>query len=161
MGDSEMTGVKPMPFKRKIKAKDIVNDIRKGLTDCQLMTTYGLSMKGLQGVFTKLVQAKAIMPQELFNRAPVLADDSVTVESIRMGPREKIEVTIRVSDDADPKQIGMLRDISLAGKGFEELILVEGKPELCLSPPATCSRWTVFRLRRCAAGSREGDLMGR
>ncbi len=79
-----------MQLKRKIKAKDIVNDIRRGLTDSQLMTTYGLSMKGLQGVFTKLVQAKAIMPQELLNRAPVLADDSVTVESIRMDPREKM-----------------------------------------------------------------------
>ncbi len=78
-----------MQVKRTIKAKDIVNDIRKGLTDSQLMGRYGLSVKGLQGVFTKLVQAKAILPEELFDRAPVLAEDSVTVESIRMDPREK------------------------------------------------------------------------
>jgi len=78
--------------KRIIKAKDIVNDIRRRLTDSQLMRKYGVSAKGLQGVFTKLVQAKAIMPEELFDRAPVLAEDSVTVESIRMDPREKLEL---------------------------------------------------------------------
>ncbi len=121
-----------MLLKRKIKAKDIVNDIRKGLTDCQLMKTYGLSNKGLQGVFTKLVQAKAIMPQDLFNRAPVLADDSVTVESIRMDPREKIEVTIRVSDDTDPKQIGILRDISLAGIGVRGIDSCRGEARTLL-----------------------------
>jgi hypothetical protein len=74
--------------KRVIKAKDVVNDIREGLTDSQLMGKYGLSVKGLQGVFTKLVQAKIILPEDLFGRAPVLAEDSVTVEYIRMDPRE-------------------------------------------------------------------------
>jgi hypothetical protein len=103
--------------KRVFKAKDIVNDIRGGLSDPQLMSKYGVSNKGLQGVFTKLVQAKAILPEELFDRAPVLADDSVTVESIRMDPREKLEITIHVSDAADPKQRGILRDLSLAGIG--------------------------------------------
>ena len=103
--------------KRIIKAKDIVNDIRRGLTDSQLMRKYGVSVKGLQGVFTKLVQAKAIMPEELFDRAPVLAEDSVTVESIRMDPREKLEITVRVNDAADPKQGGILRDLSPAGVG--------------------------------------------
>ena len=38
--------------KRTIKAKDIVNDIHEGLADLQLMSKYGLSLKGLQGVFT-------------------------------------------------------------------------------------------------------------
>jgi hypothetical protein len=113
--------------KRTIKAKDIVNDIRNGLTDSQLITKYGLSMKGLQGVFTKLVQAKAIMPEELFDRAPVLAEDSVTVESIRMDPREKMEITIRVSDAADPKQVGILRDLSLAGIGVRGIEAQRGE----------------------------------
>jgi hypothetical protein len=113
--------------KRTIKAKDIVNDIRNGLTDSQLTTKYGLSMKGLQGVFTKLVQAKAIMPEELFDRAPVLAEDSVTVESIRMDPREKMEITIRVSDAADPKQVGILRDLSLAGIGVRGIETQRGE----------------------------------
>ncbi len=103
--------------KRVIKAKDVVNDIREGMTDSQLMGKYGLSMKGLQGVFTKLVQAKVIPPEELFDRAPVLAEDSVTVEYIRMDPRQKLEITIRVSDAIDPRQVGILRDLSLVGIG--------------------------------------------
>jgi len=104
--------------KRVIKAKDVVNDIREGLSDSQLMRKYGLSVKGIQGVFTKLVEAKIILPEELFGRAPVLAEDSVTIEFIRMDPREKLEITIRVSDAADPKQVGILRDLSLVGIGI-------------------------------------------
>ena len=70
--------------KRTIKARDFVNDIGLGLSDPQLMSKYGLSLKGLQSVFSKLVQAKAILPEELFDRVPLLGEDSVTVESVRM-----------------------------------------------------------------------------
>jgi hypothetical protein len=113
--------------KRTIKAKDIVNDIRSGLSDSKLTSKYGLSLKGLQSVFTKLVQAKAILPEELFDRAPVLAEDSVTIESVRMLPREKIEVTIPVCDFADPNKVGELRDLSLAGVGVRGLETRKGE----------------------------------
>ena len=103
--------------KRTIKAKDILNDIRKRLSDSQLMSKYGLSAEGLQGVFIKLVQAKAILPAELFDRAPVLEKDSVTVESIRMDLRQKTEITIPVHDATNPRQVGMLRDLSPNGVG--------------------------------------------
>ena len=85
------------------------------------MSKYGLSLKGLQSVFTKLVQAKAILPEELFDRAPLLAEDTVTVESVRMVPRETIEITIPVCDAADPSKVGELRDLSLAGIGVRGL----------------------------------------
>ena len=58
-----------MEPKRKIKAKEIVNDIREGMSDSQLMEKHSLSSKGLQSVFRKLVDAKAITPREVFNRA--------------------------------------------------------------------------------------------
>ena len=60
-----------MEPKRKIKAKDIVSDIRQGMSDSQLMEKHTLSSKGLQSVFRKLVDANAIKPRELFNRAQV------------------------------------------------------------------------------------------
>ena len=113
--------------KRVIKAKDVVNDIREGLNDSQLMGKYGLSVKGLQGVFTKLVQAKIILPEELFDRAPVLAEDSVTIEYIRMDPRQKLEITIRVSDAADPRHVGILRDLSLVGIGIRGIEAQRGE----------------------------------
>ena len=122
--------------KRTINAKDIVNDIHKGLTDLQLMSKYGLSLKGLQSVFTKLVQAKAILPQDLFDRAPVLADDSVTVENIRIGPREKIELTIPVCDAADPNQVGTLRDLSPEGIGVRGIETRKGQIRTLLVVPS-------------------------
>jgi hypothetical protein len=48
-------GDQAMTTKRTIKAKDIVNDIRSGLTNLQLMEKYNLSSKGLQSIFTKLI----------------------------------------------------------------------------------------------------------
>ncbi|MGO9117205.1 MAG: hypothetical protein ACLQPD_06285 [Desulfomonilaceae bacterium] len=122
--------------KRTINAKDIVNDIHKGLTDLQLMSKYGLSLNGLQSVFTKLVQAKAILPQDLFDRPPFLADDSVTVENIRIGPREKIELTIPVCDAADPNQVGTLRDLSPEGIGVRGIETRKGQIRTLLVVPS-------------------------
>jgi hypothetical protein len=122
--------------KRTIKTRDFVNDIRSGLSDPQLMSKYGLSLKGLQSVFTKLVQAKAILPEELFDRAPLLAEDTVTVESVRMVPRETIEITIPVCDAADPSKVGELRDLSLAGIGVRGLETRKGQIRNLLLVPS-------------------------
>jgi hypothetical protein len=62
-----------METKRTIKAKDIVKDIRSGMTDSQLMNKHGLSSKGLQSIFKKLINANAMKVQEIFNRAPAVA----------------------------------------------------------------------------------------
>ena len=67
-----------MTTKRTIKAKDIVNDIRSGMTNLQLMEKHNLSSKGLQSIFTKLMDAKAVKDRELDGRTP-LADDTVNL----------------------------------------------------------------------------------
>ncbi len=62
----------PGPRKKKsrppVKARDMVNDIRNGLTDAQLMEKYDLSAKGLQSVLTKLLEADALRREELDRR---------------------------------------------------------------------------------------------
>ncbi len=57
-----------MSTKRTVKARDAVNDIRAGMTDSELMQKYGLSAKGLQRLFLKLLQVKAITQSELNRR---------------------------------------------------------------------------------------------
>ncbi len=68
-----------MDAKRKIKGKDVVRDIRSGMTDSQLMDKYELSLTGLQKVFRKLVDAGALRMEEIYGRNP-LREDSVVID---------------------------------------------------------------------------------
>jgi uncharacterized Zn finger protein (UPF0148 family)/uncharacterized protein (DUF433 family) len=52
-----------------IKAQEIVKDIRAGMDDSALMRKYGLSAKGLQWSFEKLVKAGIFTQQDLEKRA--------------------------------------------------------------------------------------------
>jgi len=107
-----------METKRKIKAKDIVNNIRSGMSDSQLMNKHGLSSKGLQSIFKKLVDAKAIKVQELFNRKPDVGDDTADVANIRFVPRDCVDVPLPICDAADPKNMGTIVDVTEQGLGI-------------------------------------------
>jgi hypothetical protein len=55
--------------KKKIKVKEFVTDVRKGMDDPTLMSKYGLSSKELEDVFQKLVEVDFITIVELWERA--------------------------------------------------------------------------------------------
>ncbi|MBI5248068.1 MAG: hypothetical protein HY912_01115 [Desulfomonile tiedjei] len=71
-----------MESKRKIKAKDIVNDIRAHMTDSELMAKYNLSARGLQSVFVKLLNTNAITKAEIDWR-PSAYDDTVVIQQVK------------------------------------------------------------------------------
>lgn len=105
-----------MAPKRTIKARDIINDIRAGMTDSELMDKYRLSVKGLQSIFRKLEAANAIKPSELYGRFPSL-DDSVEVDPVRREFREYLELSVPIYEVDHPEKIGAVRDISTKGIG--------------------------------------------
>jgi hypothetical protein len=51
--------------KREIYAKEILNDIRSGMSYSNLMTKYKLTLRGLDSAFQKLLSAGLISEQEL------------------------------------------------------------------------------------------------
>ncbi|MEW6137432.1 MAG: hypothetical protein AB1733_04295 [Thermodesulfobacteriota bacterium] len=57
--------------KRRITAREILSDVRKGLSDPALMEKYKLSAQGLQSVFQKLLKAGIISQAELDARSPL------------------------------------------------------------------------------------------
>ncbi len=57
-----------MKNKRGINAKAVVQDIRSGMTDGDLMERYRLSAKGLRSTFQKLLAARLITQAEYGNR---------------------------------------------------------------------------------------------
>jgi uncharacterized protein (DUF433 family) len=65
--------------KREIKAKNILEDLRAGLTDDQLMEKYRLSPTGLKSLFDKMVAAK-VMTKEEYAWRPVGWDDTVSID---------------------------------------------------------------------------------
>jgi hypothetical protein len=103
-----------MTSKRTIKAKDIVNDIRSGMTNLQLMEKHNLSSKGLQSIFTKLMDAKAVKDRELDGRTP-LADDTVNLNQMRVLPRNYLFLNLPVYEADEMKIEGQIRDITEKG----------------------------------------------
>ena len=51
--------------KRRIDTKELVADIRSGVSDVELMEKYKLSSRGLQRVFTKLVDSGSVTSADL------------------------------------------------------------------------------------------------
>ena len=62
---------------RRLKAKELVKDIRSGMDDYQLLKKYGLSESQLESVFQKLIEADFITSLELWERSR-LSDTQIT-----------------------------------------------------------------------------------
>ena len=116
-----------MQLKRKIKAKDLVNDIREGMNDVQLMDKHKLSSKGLQSVFKKLIEVKAIKPGDVFNRNPNVGDDTADVASVRLISRDFMEPLLPICDADDPKNMGTIADITEKGLGIRGIQVQKGE----------------------------------
>jgi hypothetical protein len=103
-----------MSSKRTIRAKDIVNDIRAGMTDHELMEKYRLSVKGLQSIFTKLEQVKAVKRSELYSRTPWY-DDTVNVGTMRNLPRNYLALSVSIHESENPTNNGVVVDLTEKG----------------------------------------------
>lgn len=58
--------------KRKVSAKEVLGDIKAGLTDAGLMKKYGLSIKGLDALFARLLKERLVTEGDLFTRGSQL-----------------------------------------------------------------------------------------
>lgn len=61
--------------KRKIMAREIVSDLRLGLTNSQLMEKYRLRVEALRYICTKLVDAGLMTELELYERTNLTESD--------------------------------------------------------------------------------------
>jgi hypothetical protein len=105
-----------MSGKRKIRAKEIVADVRSGLTNAQLMEKYQLSEKGLQGIFEKLLNAQALLEMELAGRESAAVGDSQTdASALRGAARSYVMFKLPVYDLDDMTVEGQVHDLSETG----------------------------------------------
>jgi hypothetical protein len=105
-----------MADKRKIKGKDVVSDIRSGLTDSQLMDKYELSLTGLQKVFRKLEDAGALRMEEIYGRN-LLREDSVVIDldDMSFAPETAMGCLIPICDTTNPECRGAVCEIGENG----------------------------------------------
>lgn len=122
--------------KKTLSAKEVVTDIRSGLSDDEIMKKYGISAKGFQSLMAKLVTAGILKQAELEARSK-LFEETVEVDGRPpgarpvMGPSSESQ-DISLSNDSDQK----LRTLKEA---FEAGILnkaeYESKKEALTHPP--------------------------
>jgi len=72
--------------KKKITARDIVNDIRNGMDDNALIQKYEISKKQLHGLFDKLIKAALLTPKELDERPAFPVTKRQTIKSEEIPP---------------------------------------------------------------------------
>jgi len=114
-----------MTSKPRIRAVDLVKDIRSGMIDSELMAKYNLSGKGLRKVCEKLVDMGAIEPSEFYPAstdtqptAEPMGQDTAIVEQTRGLRRLRLAVPVPVYSDDPPVQ-GVVRDITEKGVGVK------------------------------------------
>ncbi|MBI4962144.1 MAG: PilZ domain-containing protein [Desulfomonile tiedjei] len=106
-----------MSPKKTIQARDIVIDIRGGMTDAELMEKYGLSAKGLASAFEKLVNSRIMTVEEVYGQCRS-GSDTVIIDDVRSCPRHLLTVAVPIYESEKPQKKGKLRDITERGLGI-------------------------------------------
>lgn len=100
-----------MAEKKTLSAKEVVADVRAAATDDFLMKKYGLTEKGLQSLFQKLIAAKLVTPADLDRRAFVQEVEAATVEKDDAKPVSPprgivLKPTTPISQESGPARTG-------------------------------------------------------
>jgi hypothetical protein len=100
-------------MKKRISVKAIVDDIRSGAQDADLLAKYNLPRHGLYGLFRKLLDSKAVSHSELYKSSAIYRE---RIDSInrRQTPRAGLSVSLPIYD-LDSSSFGVVRDISETG----------------------------------------------
>jgi hypothetical protein len=134
-----------MAVEREIRAKEIVNDIVSGIGDNELMHKYRLTYRGLQSVFTKLVESNVIDSALLEGRiVPQLSTETTVVTRL---PRKDIFVPLPVEDAANPECRGIVTNITERGLGVKGMNAEVDEVKKLVIKPDKFFQLTPFKLQ--------------
>lgn len=134
---------------RRIKAKDLLRDIRSGEQRSELLIKYKLSSQELDHLLRRLSDYKLLAPAEL--ETWQLSNHDVTiVRGVRLERRTPIDFLLRIQDADYPYAVGLVRDISESGVKVEGILVGVGDvKELVLHSCEGCDFHTVVFQARC------------
>lgn len=109
--------------KRKIRARDVIDDIRSGMNAKDLMNKYRFSPKALRLVFRRLLDSNFVSQAELDCSTSLYQNNDE--KSIRKIQRKRIKFPLRIYEGDNPFKPGRVMDISEKGlciSGIDSMI---------------------------------------
>jgi hypothetical protein len=105
----------------QIRVSDVIDDVRGGMTDSNMMDKYKLSSNGLARLFRKLLDHKALSPFD-FVQWSALFCERPEVKNIRVFPRDSLKLRLPIYEAGRSEMRGEVLNISdggLAVRGLE------------------------------------------
>jgi hypothetical protein len=134
---------------RRIKAKDLVLDIRSGVQKSLLLNKHKLSHRELDRVLRKLCDCNLLAAAEL-DMWELSNHDVTIVRGIRQAQRRPIDFALRIQDADYPYTVGLVRDISECGVKVEGILVSVGDiKKLVLHSSESCDFHTVIFQAQC------------
>jgi uncharacterized protein (DUF433 family) len=121
---------------QQIDARDIVKDIRSGMTDSELLKKYDLSSEGLRFALQTLTDTEVMTLEELYATSSS-AYDTVFVENMRELPRHHLSMAVTIYEATRPEVKGTLRDITEKGVGITGISARVGEVKTLVIPAET------------------------
>jgi uncharacterized protein (DUF433 family) len=121
---------------QQIDARDIVKDIRSGMSDSELLKKYDLSSEGLRFALQTLTDTEVITLEELYATSSS-AYDTVFVENMRELPRHHLSMAVTIYEATRPEVKGTLRDITEKGVGITGIPARVGEVKTLVIPAET------------------------
>ncbi len=113
-----------MAHKKRIRAKDIVPDIHKGMPRSELMRKYGLSERGLRSAFSKLVRMRILTVEDLRRQLTQSDRETVMIEDLAHLSHTHLTLNLPIDDPTRPGVSGTLwyiTETNFAVTGMEAL----------------------------------------
>ncbi len=100
-------------MKKRISMKAVIDDIRAGTSDDDLMAKYDLPPRGLLRLFNKLLDSKTVSHSQLYKTSERYREKIDRIRQ-RQRPRAELSVSLPVYD-LGSSSFGVVRDISETG----------------------------------------------
>ncbi len=103
----------PRQGKRTVRLKEVVADIRAGLTDAELMERHQLPHKELQRAFQQLLAEKAITEGELYGRASLYPQTvAISLQDVDDSERHYLAFPVPIYEAGNPSVVGRVREMT-------------------------------------------------
>ncbi len=105
-----------MGSRRRISARQVVEDIRSGTAVMELLQKYKLTSNELRRLLDKLLHSQLLDQRELDSWS-TLNHEITVIRGVRQDARIKLDVPLKVQDCGHPYKQGIVRDLSQKGIG--------------------------------------------
>jgi len=133
MTNSDVEAKPTVSAQRTIRVKDIVADIRSGMTCLEMMEKYKLSATGIQNAFKKLLATSAISPFE-FTAWTALFCQPNNLNGVRLFQRELPTFHLPIYETSNPHIEGRVVNFSATGIAVSGIEAKEGQIKTFMIP---------------------------